>query len=81
MNAAQQAMHIHTMRAFANKAHIVNGNMLISYTTHVASVVDGVFQRHWDGYSLTTMRHINAFREMHGLSYMNKQEWLALEVV
>ena len=34
---------------------------LRSYNTIVASVRNGVLEKHWDGYSDTTMRHVDAF--------------------
>lgn len=56
---------------------------LISYDTDVCSIsctFDGwYFVRGWDGWSVTTMKHINAFREQFGFSRMNKYDWLMLD--
>lgn len=50
---------------------------LVSYETHVASIrlSDKEFMKVWNGYSVTTMRHINAFRAHYGLIPINKKEW------
>lgn len=53
---------------------------LKSYNTIVCGIVDGVFVRFWDGYSVTTQKHINDFRYMNGLSSMGKSEWTQLEI-
>jgi hypothetical protein len=55
--------------------------MLTSYTTNVASITpDGEFTRHWNGYSATTMRHVNTFRELYGMDKINKKIWESMEV-
>ena len=36
------------------------------------------FRRTWGGYSVTTMRHVNAFRERYGFSKLSKREWMTL---
>ena len=64
---------------FYGKA-MTNGPELYSYGTKVASIVDGVLLRHWDGYSATTLRHIRAFLMENGLPTMNKKEWEAMPV-
>ena len=38
------------------------------------------FVRLWDGWSLTTSRQINGFRQHHGLPALTKSEWNALPV-
>ena len=54
---------------------------LISYKTKVAIITKGGnFIRLWDGYSLTTMNHINEFRMQNGLSKINKAEWMKIPV-
>lgn len=40
----------------------------------------GEFVRLWDGYSLTTMRHANAFIELFNISGGGKSWWDSLEV-
>ena len=55
--------------------------VLVSYKTTVASIGgDGSFHRLWDGWSATTGRHVNAFRQSHGMGKISKSEWLKLEV-
>lgn len=52
---------------------------LISYKTKVAIITKGGnFIKLWDGYSLTTMNHINEFRMQNGLNKINKKEWLEI---
>lgn len=49
-------------KSFYNKAKVTeldNGDIeLTSYTTIVARIHNGKFERLWNGYSATTMRHI-----------------------
>ena len=37
--------------------------------------------RHWNGYSVTTMRHINKFLESREWKKLTKKEWEKMEVV
>lgn len=54
---------------------------LVSYVTDVCSIdSNGNFIRHWPGYSLTTMTHINTFRRLYGYSTISKKQWEALPV-
>lgn len=57
-----------------------NATILTSYTTQVCKIVDGKFIRLWGGWSATTSRHINEFRQHHGLPKINKSEWQSMEV-
>ena len=56
---------------------------LESYDTDVCSIhattMGWWFEREWDGWTPTTMKHINAFREQFGFSRMNKYDWLMLD--
>lgn len=55
----------------------INGTaFLISYKTIVCSIDDGSFEKHWTGYSATTMKHINIFRKKCGLQPLSKKEWV-----
>ena len=54
--------------------------LLFSYGTLVAAIVDGKFVRLWDGYSATTMRHVNSFLEHYGFSEGGKAFWDSCEV-
>jgi hypothetical protein len=57
---------------------------LYSYNTAVARIdgdgADAVFTRLWDGYSVTTMKHVNQFRDCNGMKRLSKAEWNALPV-
>ena len=51
---------------------------LISYNTIVALISPSdfaMFYRTWDGYSPTTMKHINTFRTDYDFSPIGKQQW------
>lgn len=60
---------------------IINDNMLISYETHVASVVNKKIVRHWDGYSMSTLKHINMFLDYNGIEKINKKIWESMPIV
>lgn len=72
-------------KSFYGKAIVTEEDgekVLTSYTTEVAKIdKKGRFIKLWDGYSLTTMNHINAFRIMYGLKAISKNEWLAIPTV
>ena len=53
---------------------------LYSYDTPVAEIIGDTFNRLWDGYSTTTMKHVNTFRHAYGLNSIGKSEWNALPV-
>lgn len=72
-------------KSFYKKCHAVDmdggSSYLVSYDTIVCSITpDGRFCRHWDGYSRTTSRHVDAFRLRAGLSRMSKKDWESLTV-
>lgn len=60
-----------------NKQRLVR---LLTVTTVCKIDKSGEFVRMWEGYSATTMRHINAFIEMFGISGGGKKWWDALPV-
>ena len=72
-------------KSFYNKAEVIeqdNGDIeLKSYTTIVARIRHGKFERLWDGYSATTMNHINSFIDTFGIRGGGKAWWTSLEVV
>lgn len=75
-----------TQKSYYGKAKInilENGTKeLISYKTKVAIITKGGrFIRLWEGYSLTTMNHINDFRRKYGLEPINASIWKKMEVV
>lgn len=72
-------------KSFYGKAVIIDGGsgwrLLKSYDTIVCGIDGkGVFHRFWDGYSVTTMRHINSFCYMYSLPYSGKAWWCGLVV-
>lgn len=71
-----------TLDGFNGRAVIIpieNGYILKSYETDVAAIVGGSFFKLWNGYSVTTMKHINAFRYYFGFPGMNKREWVEMD--
>ena len=73
-------------KSFYGKARVINPGLgytsLVSYDTIVCSLdlETRRFVRLWDGYSVTTMRHVNAFRQQYGLSTLSKSDWLAIPI-
>lgn len=71
-------------KSFYGKAKVIEKDgetLLQSYDTTVCKIdKSGEFVRMWEGYSATTMRHINAFIEMFGISGGGKKWWDALPV-
>lgn len=73
-------------KSFGGKAQIVRSDhvyVLYSYHTPIAMIIrngGSNFVRLWDGYSLTTMRHINAFRSLYGLDAISKKQWEKIPV-
>lgn len=72
-----------SQKSFGGKASIVKSDgvdILYSYNTPIAMIILNFngrikFCRLWDGYSSTTMRHINAFRSIYGLDAISKKKW------
>lgn len=57
------------------------GTVLTSYKTDVCMIDNsGKFVKLWDGYSATTIKHVNMFRKIHGLARINKRKWIELNV-
>lgn len=73
-----------TRKSFYGKAVVeIKGNLLIlySYNTKICSIIDGCrFVKHWNGYSLTTNRHIAEFCLQNGFTPYSKKEWENLPV-
>lgn len=70
-------------KSFYGKARVIEDGdtyTLISYTTAVARIQGGRFARLWDGYSATTMRHINSFRNTYGFESIPKKVWDGLDI-
>jgi len=65
--------------AYAQVVKIGDGMYdLFSYGTHVATVSGGQFFKLWDGYTFTTLVHINKFREWLGFKKLTGRQWLEL---
>lgn len=56
-----------------------NKYTLVSYFTDVCQVAGTDFIKLWDGYSVTTMKHINAFCNLIGRAGFNKRSWIEAE--
>lgn len=81
----QEVLNPHGIqKSFWGKAHIIRkGNGIVelkSYNTIVGFIKDGEFYRTWDGYSVTTINHINAFLTEFNLPRMNKAKWSSLPI-
>ena len=69
---------------FGNRALIIpveNGFILRSYYTDVAVIRNGEFFKLWNGFSVTTLKHINAFCRHFGFPTFSKREWIEKETV
>lgn len=72
-----------SQNSFYNKAIIELQSdilTLYSYNVRICKIANGKFYRFFDGYTTTTMRHINEFRMQNGLQKLSKKEWLKMEV-
>ena len=71
-------------KSFYGKAEVIerdNGDIeLRSYDTIVARIRNGAFERLWNGYSATTMNHINSFIDTFGFDGGGKAWWISLEI-
>lgn len=72
-------------KSYYGKAKVIetdNKVQLQSYQTIVCEIdKDNNFIRLWNGYSVTTMKHINDFRMAFGFDSLSKKEWLALPCI
>lgn len=72
-------------KSFYKKAIVIemdNGDKILqSYETEVCKIdSNGEFVRLWDGYSVTTTRHINSFLRHEGVIGGGKSWWMAQPV-
>lgn len=72
-------MKAKTVKRYGANAIELDG-VLVSYETPVCAVRGGEFVRLWSGYSATTMRHVNMFREEHCMPSITKAQWEKMEV-
>lgn len=66
-----------------------NNNYLYSYNTNVCIIIDEYdsetlefktcFIKTWEGYSKTTLKHINEFRALYCLPPINKYDWIMMD--
>ena len=68
-----------TRKSFYGKAYVEEnryGYYLYSYGTKVARIdTKGKFHRLWDGYSATTMRHVNSFLRHYNFYGVGGKKW------
>lgn len=66
-----------------NKASIRTGpkdnKILTSYYTDVAMIYRGRLYKLWQGYSVTTLNHINEFLALYGYKAISKYEWINID--
>ena len=67
-------------KSYYGKARVIekdNGEkVLMSYDTEVCKITkSGEFVRLWEGYSATTMRHVNSFLELFDIAGGGKAFW------
>ena len=71
-------------KSFYNKAIVTeydNGDVeLMSYATTVCRIRNGKFEKLWDEYSATIMRHINAFLRFYDIPGGGKAWWESLSM-
>lgn len=71
-------------KSFYRKAYVLqdeSGNLYLqSYDTIVCGIVNGAFEKYWDGYSKTTKNHVNDFRKANNFDTLGKKEWESLSV-
>ena len=71
-------------KSFYKKAHLIfieDKIFLLSYETVVCCLYKSKIYRTWNGYSRTTMNHINSMLAVYGISPINKKIWLSLPVI
>lgn len=64
---------------FNGRAAIIpteTGYILKSYYTNVCEIRNGKFIKLWQGYSNTTLKHINAFCSYFRMPFFSKREWI-----
>jgi len=55
-----------------------HGSILKSYYTEVACIYDGIFYKLWEGFSSTTMKHINTYRIQNNMPALSKHDWIMM---
>lgn len=54
---------------------------LYSYGVHVASIAMGTIHKTYDGYSRTTLRHVNSFCKFYLRPTISKKEWEDMPII
>ena len=70
-------------KSFYGKAQVITSGgtvYLKSYDTIVAKICGNEFFRTWGGWSATTARHVNSFRNVYGFPSISKAEWVKMPV-
>ena len=71
-----------SQKSFYKKAYVLEdekGNLFLqSYDTIVCGIINGIFKKLWNGYSRTTLVHVNDFRKAHNMGTLYKKEWESL---
>lgn len=80
----EKSLPAQCQKSFYGKAVVIDsGNryLLKSYDTIVASIpkTNKYLIKHWDGYSVTTMKHINDFCRFYGVPTVNKKTWCEMD--
>lgn len=83
--AIKAGENAYSLEGFGGRALIIpDGNKLIlrSYYTDVCEfdLKTEKFTKTWNGFSVTTLKHINIFRRFLALNTLSKREWIELEV-
>lgn len=84
LRAQYKTDHGIKLEGFNNRAIVIKvkgGYILKSYNTIVAYylISEDKMIRAWDGFSVTTLKHVNIFRSWLGLSTLSKREWIELD--
>lgn len=84
--AIKAGENAYSLEGFDGRALIIpEGNKLIlrSYYTNVCEfdLKTEKFTKTWNGFSVTTLKHINIFRRFLALNTLSKREWIEMEVV
>lgn len=53
--------------------------LLKSYKTIVAAIIGTQFVKLWDGFSVTTLKHINQFLSAYNGATVNKRAWIEMD--
>ena len=75
----------YSLEGFGGRALIIpDGNKLIlrSYYTDVCRYDPKTdkFEKTWNGFSVTTLKHINIFRQFLGFKAISKREWIEMSL-